>query len=152
MITIGIRAEPLAINFVIYDSEQRSIINSEKIKIPKALSLPDSLKYVRVNILDVLREYEVESAGIRITESSSQTVKIQRIQNEAVIIEAFSSSPLKKYFCGQVATITKLLNIERADFKRYVDGISAFTEVDNWEEFKKLEREACLAALGAVNA
>lgn len=152
MKTIGIRVEPSALTFVIFDTEANSIINVEKIKIPKALAVPQSLKYVRINLLDVLREYEVEQAGIRVTESNSQTLNIPRIQIEGVILEAFSSSSLKKYVCGQISSLSKLLGFDRADFKRYVDGTLTYAEVENWDSFSKVEKEACFAAIGAAHA
>ena len=64
MITIGIRAAPKAVTFAIYDSASDAVQNVEEIKIPAAFSIPSSLKYVRSNILDVLREYNVEKAGV----------------------------------------------------------------------------------------
>jgi Holliday junction resolvasome RuvABC endonuclease subunit len=70
VITIGIRAAPKVVTFAVYDSMSRTVINVEEIKIPAAFSLPDRLKYVRSNLLDVLREYKVEQAGIRETESA----------------------------------------------------------------------------------
>ena len=57
--------------FAIYDSEQNAVINVEEIRIPAAFPTPAALKYVRSNLLDVLREYEVERAGVRVTEPVS---------------------------------------------------------------------------------
>ena len=95
MITIGIRAAPKVVTFAVYDSTSRTVINVEEIKIPAAFSLPDRLKYVRSNLLDVLREYKVEQAGIRETEPAAQSSSIERVQIESVIQEAFASSELK---------------------------------------------------------
>lgn len=152
MNTIGIRVEPTAITFVVYDNEEDLIINIEKIKVPRALSVPEALKYVRVNILDVLREYKINQAGVRITESNAQKPSIARIQIESVIIEAFASSTLVNYYCGQISNISRLLKIERADFKKYVEGKLDYSDVDNWSDLTKVEKEACLTAIGAVYA
>ncbi len=152
MRTIGIRVRPGDVTFVIYDVDNRTILNIETIKIPKALTDAESLKYVRTNILDILREYEIEKAGIRIIESSSRQKNIMRIQIEGVIQETFASSCLTKYFCGQIATIAKLLNIERSDFKKYIDGELIYDSVENWIDLTDIQREACLAAIGADNA
>ncbi|CAN7356419.1 hypothetical protein LJR221_002041 [Agrobacterium tumefaciens] len=67
MITIGIRAAPKVITFAIYDTDAGSILNVEEIKIPAAFETPAALKYVRSNLLDVLREYQVERAGVNTT-------------------------------------------------------------------------------------
>ena len=152
MRTIGIRVEPTAITFVIYDHDENTIINVEKFKIPKALTRPERLKYVRVNLLDILREYEVHLAGIRITESNAQTPNIDRIQIGGVILEAFASSPLKGYFCGQISSISKRLGIERTDFKKYIEDDLDFAAIENWSDLTKVEKEACFAAIGAANA
>src|SRR5690606_1890353 len=79
MITIGIRAAPKCVTFAIYDTEAKSVLNVEEIKIPAAFETPAALKYVRSNLLDVLREYQVERAGVRVTESVASS-NIERIQ------------------------------------------------------------------------
>lgn len=76
MRTIGIRAAPTAVTFVVYDSSSNEIVNVEDIKIPLAFAAPDALKYVRNNLLDILREYSVERAGIRTTEPNAQSISI----------------------------------------------------------------------------
>ncbi len=151
MNVIGIRVEPSAVTFVVFDVDQNTIINSEKIKIPKALIVPEKLKFIRVNLLDVLREYKIQKAGIRITESNAQTIKVERIQIEGVIIETFASSTLQNYFCGQISSISKLLGIERIDFKKYLDGTLNYDVVENWNNFSTIEKEACFAAIGAAH-
>ena len=64
MNTIGIRVKPGEVTFAVFDTERNELSNIEAIKIPKALPTPDALKYVRNNILDVLREYDVSQAGL----------------------------------------------------------------------------------------
>lgn len=148
---IGIRAAPKCVTFVVFDSEENKIVNVEDIKIPAAFSTPDSLKFVRNNLLDILREYEIERAGIRTTESNAQTTNIARIQVEGVILEAFASSDLKSYYVGQISSIAAKLGIQRSDFKKYIDG-SLEWEVENWQSLDEKQREALLCAIGACNA
>lgn len=152
MKTIGFRVKPKQITFVVYDSNEHSIINVETIKIPKALSIPEYLKYIRTNIIDILREYQISKAGLRITESSAQSLNIERIQIEGVIQETFASTILAGYFCGQISNISPKLGIERSDFKKYVNGELNYDSVENWSELNEEEREACLTAIGTVNA
>jgi len=115
--TLGIRVKPCSVVIAIYDSDENTIVNVEDIKIPKALPTPEALKYIRNSILDILREFNIEKAGLRIVESNSQTLNIRRIEIEGVIQEAFASSMLSSYFCGQISTIAAKLEMERADFK-----------------------------------
>ena len=151
MITIGIRAAPKVITFAIYDTDAGSIINVEEIKIPAAFETPDALKYVRSNLLDVLREYQVERAGVRVTESVAKYPNIERIQIEGVIQEAFASSELQSYYVGQIASISKRIGIDRKKFKPLVDGDDD-PGVENWKKMGKVEREAILCAMGAKDA
>jgi hypothetical protein len=151
MRAIGIRAAPKSITFVIYDSETRSIINVEELKVPLAFQIPDALKYIRNNLLDILREYQVSRAGIRIAETTAQKTSIERIQIEGVIQEAFASSSLEDYYVGRIASISARIGIERGDFKKYIDGSLNFEKVDNWNSLSLSEREATLCALGAID-
>lgn len=151
MNTIGFRVKPDAVIFAIYDSDGNRIINIESLKLPAALSVPERLKYVRSNMLDIIREYDVKRAAIRITESVARKVNVERVQIEGVIQEAFASSPLEKYCVAQIATLSPLLEIPRAEFKKYVEGEVDFGIVENWGGLKKEEREAVLAAVGAAN-
>ncbi|WP_150526781.1 hypothetical protein [Roseibium sediminis] len=151
MITIGIRATPKVVTFAIYDTKAETIVNVEKIKIPAAFETPAALKYVRSNLLDVLREYEVARAGVRVTESIANHPNIERIQIEGVIQEAFASSELQSYYVGQIASISKRLGVDRKKFKPLVDGIDD-PGVENWRKMGKEEREAILCAMGAKDA
>jgi len=150
--TIGIRVSPTEVTFSIYDTDDNSIINIEEIAIPNALSTPEKLKYVRCNILDVLREYGVEKAGIRLTEPSARTIKIERVQIEGVIQEAFASSTLDDYYYGAISTIAAKNNIERRRIKPLIKGEESYEGVENWQELSDKEREAVLTAIGAMNA
>lgn len=152
MNTIGIRVKPHSVIFAIYDTADNNIVNVEHLKIPKALPVPIALKYVRSSILDILREYKINKAGLRVVESSSQTKNIRRIEIEGVIQEAFASSMLSAYFCGQISKIASMLNMPRVDFKKYIDGEIEYDSVENWNNHNKEEREAILVSIGAVDA
>jgi len=149
--TIGIRAAPKSVTFAIYDSEQSLVINVEEIRIPAAFPTPAALKYLRSNLLDVLREYQVERAGVRVTEPSAQSMSIERIQIEGVIQEAFASSDLHSYYVGQISSISKRLGLDRTRFKPLVAGENDLG-IENWDKMSKEEREAILCAMGAKDA
>lgn len=149
MNTLGIRTKPHEATIAVFDCERDRIVNVEAIKIPKALSTPEGLKYLRNTILDVVREYKILKAGIRVTESNAQRLNIQRIESEGVIQEAFSSSDLKSYFRGQISNISSRLNLERTRFKPLIEGTDQFGQIENWAEFSEVEREAILTAIAA---
>lgn len=152
MRTIGFRADPNGVTFVVFDSEANALVNAETILIPKALPNPEALKYVRNNVLDVLEEYGVERAGIRITESAAQRPSIRRLELEGVIQEAFASSTLRGYYSGQIASISRRVGIPREHFKPLVNGEENYQAVQNWMDLSQHEREATLAAIGALHA
>lgn len=152
MNTMGIRVKPGEVTFAVFDVERDQLSNVETIKVPKALPTPDALKYVRNNILDVLREYGITRAGLRIAESTAQSISVERVAIEGVIQEAFASSTLRAYYCGQISTIAAKVGIPRTAFKPYVTGEQDFALVENWSTLTPEEREAVLAALGAINA
>lgn len=151
MITIGIRAAPRAVTFAIYDTKKARVLNIEEIKIPAAFATPEALKYVRSNLLDVLREYGVQQAGIRVTEAAARGGNLARVQIEGVIQEAFASSDLGAYYVGQIASISSRIGIDRARFKPLVAGDEAW-EVNGWARMTKEGREAFLCAVGAARA
>ncbi|WP_299502483.1 hypothetical protein [uncultured Roseobacter sp.] len=148
MMTIGIRARPSSVVYAVVDTADGNIVNLDEIVVPLAFDTPDALKYVRSNFLDIVREYDVQQAGIRATEPNSQRMNIQRLQIEGVIIEAFASSPLKGYYVGHISSIASRLGRTRTDLKPMIDGDVVF-DVDDWENMSKEEREAVLCALGA---
>lgn len=152
MNAIGIRVSPRAVTYVIYDSVAREIVSVDAIGVPKALTAPEGLKYVRNTILDVIREYGVEKAGIRITESNAQRPSHERIQLEGVIQEAFASSTVSDYYCGQISVISARLGIPRGDFKKYISNEMVFESVEDWAAHGPDEKEAILTAIGAMNA
>ncbi len=152
MNTMGIRVKPGEVTFAVYDSRAEAVVNVEKIKIPKALPTPDALKYVRNNILDVIREYSIARAGLRVTESSAQSKNVERIEIEGVIQEAFASSCLQGYYVGQISSISRRVGFARDQFKLYINNQVPFPDVDNWSDLEPEEREAIFAAIGAKHA
>ncbi|MBN9453851.1 MAG: hypothetical protein J0I42_18080 [Bosea sp.] len=151
MRTIGIRAAPSAVTFAVYDAAAQVVVNVEQIVIPAAFETPDALKYIRSNLLDVLREYKVTRAGIRATEPSAQNPSIPRIEIEGVLKEAFASSDLEAFYVGHISSIASRLGIDRAALKPMIDGESD-PGIENWDRMNKEQREAVLCARGAVNA
>ncbi|MEG8049332.1 hypothetical protein QP178_05390 [Sphingomonas aurantiaca] len=151
MKTIGLRASPNAVTFAIYDTATDEFVNVDEIRVPAAFETPDALKYVRSHLLDVIREYDVERAGIRTTEPSAPNKNVRRVELEGVIQESFASSELESYYIGHVSTIMSRLGLPRTSFKPIVDG-TMDPGIDDWQNMSKEQREAMLCAKGAKNA
>ncbi len=146
MIAIGLRASPSQVAFAIVERGANAVINIDWIISPKAFEMPEALKYVRGHILDVLREYDVKRAGVRITEPNSQRMSIERIQLEGVILETFASSSLDQFFFGQISTIAGRLGIPRANIKPMIER-DDHPEIEGWDKLHTHHREALLCAL-----
>lgn len=151
MRTIGIRVAPKRVTFVVYDASESEILNVEEITVPKAMDTPEQLKFVRGTILDVIREYGVTRAGIRVSEAVAQNPSIERIELEGVIQEAFASSDVEAYFCGRIANIAARLGIARTQLKSHLDGDTDYAAVEDWMAHSKEQREAIVAAIGAAH-
>lgn len=149
LVKIGVRASPTEVVYCVFDFERDEVVNVGKICIPKSLGVPEQLKHIRLNLLDVLREYEISEAGIRILEPTAQSISIERVQIEGVIQEAFASSNVKSYYIGQISSIASRVGIERNQFKPLVDGDASFEGFEGWGDLSKTEREATLCAMGA---
>ncbi|MDF2186169.1 hypothetical protein O1O06_15605 [Grimontia hollisae] len=152
MNTLGLRASPKEVTFCVYSAEFDEIVNVEEVKIPNALDMPEKLKYIRATILDILREFKIEYAGIRLTEFTAKKISVERIQIEGVLLEAFASSTLKGYFQGTLTTIASKLGEDKTRLSTLIkDGTADFERVEEWNQFSDKQKEAILAALGAQN-
>ena len=123
----------------------------ELIKVPQALDFPSRLKYIRNTVLDILQEYSIPFAGIRVVESNSKNISFERLQIEGVIQEAFASSSITSYFTGQMQSISRNISITTETYKEITTNRdSTFPILESWELCKdKDHKEAALVALGA---
>jgi len=151
--SIGIRATPNEIFYCILNGESNDfeITQIDKIVNPKALEIPEQLKFIRSTLCDIVNENNVAFACIRIAESNARRTNIPRIYLEGVIQELIASSTIEKYYVGQISSISARLGIERADFKPFVTGNAIYKEIEIWNELNLEERESLLAAVSALN-
>lgn len=145
---LGVRAAPKSASFVVYCTEDSSLKCCDVINIPATLDIPEKLKYVRNNILDILRYYNVEYASIRVTETNSKNISIDRLYIEAVIQEAFSSSEISKYITIRKAGMKSSLSLSEDDYKKLIKSEISIRNIDN-SKFTQDTNEAVLAALAA---
>lgn len=151
---LGIRVEPKKTTFVVIEANQETskVVNNEVIKVPAALDFPEKLKYIRNCVLDILREYAISIAGIRVTEGNSQNMDITRLQIEGVIQEAFSSSDVENYFSGRKKSISSRLKISTDEFDEIIKGRKSYEQLNNWDLLRnQSSREASLVAMGALS-
>ena len=110
------------------------------------MAWPSALKYVRSNLLDIMHEYCVSYAGIRLTENNAQSPSVRRLHLEGVIQEAFANSDLKGYLAGAIPALAARLGKSSADMKPMIKGRNDL-EVENWSNMTEKQREALLAAM-----
>lgn len=153
-IAIGLRATPNEIFYSICEkkNEKISLLNVSKLIIPKALIIPEQLKFIRNTFLDILLEYKINKAGIRIQETIAQKINISRTSFEAVLQELLASSSIIYYYAGQISTIASKIEIPRDDFKKYIENKKDFDKIENWKTFNINEKESILTCLGALNS
>jgi hypothetical protein len=150
---LGIRVEPKKTTFVVIESldGKFKVINNECIKVPAALDFPEKLKYIRNCVLDILREYSISIAGIRVAEGNSQNMDVTRLHIEGVIQEAFSSSEVDKYFTGRKSSIATRLGLKTKDFDDLVKGKKDYEILESWQLLgNSHSKEAALVAMGAL--
>jgi len=122
----------------------------DHINVPLAMNEPERLNYIRNTIIDIIAEYDINNALVRVKESLFNVSKrdIERFYIEGVLLESLAGSTVSKYKLGQIATITSLIGIERKNFKKFADNELAFENIpDNidWSTISKEERESIMA-------
>lgn len=150
---IGIRVTPATVYFSVVTVEEKEleITLIDRINTPKALSVPEQLKFIRNTLYDIINEFSISYACIRITESIARSRNIDRIYMEGVIQELFASSSIIKYYVGQISNISANLKIERDQFKPLAKGEEVFLDIDDWKSYSLQERESLLSAVSALN-
>lgn len=123
---------------------------------PLSLKWPEALNFLRNTMLDLLLQYSVDNAIIRISEFGARFNKIfiDRSYIEGVLQETLASSNVKKYIAATIASFTPLLGMQRDQFKKYAADEMKFTKIptnNNWSSFSHEERETILIANAALN-
>jgi len=153
MNAIGIRCNPHKIFYSIIElnDDSFSIINQELI-IPKSFDIPNKLKYVRKTFLDIFAEYNIQTAGIKITEHNAQSPDLFRIMLEAVIQELIASSSVSYYFTGVISSISSKLGIPNdGQLKKIIEGTTQFADINDWSTYSKEYRESILVCFASTN-
>ena len=148
---LGIRVTPKKIYFSIFDNKNMEFKNIENIVVPQALIVPEKLKYIRNNILDLLREYNIEKAGIRVTESNAKSLSIERLYIEGVIQETFASSQITEYKILRLSGIASRLGSDAGEVKKFIDKKPNSTGIEmDVSELNKEEIESMLVAMAVA--
>jgi hypothetical protein len=139
-----------------YDGSSFEYLNISNIRVPEALTHPESLSYVRSTLLDIMAEYQVETAVIRVQESVYNITQnsFPRFYLEGVILECLAASNVDSYRMGKIATISSLLGFDSSKFKDYSENgvvFDFFPKGLNWSDLSKEEKESVLACHASFN-
>lgn len=150
MVCMGLRATPNEVFFSIAELEKEnfSLNTVDKIIVPKALTVPDKLSYMRIAILTIINEYSVEKAILRRCEDNAKTKDTFRMYLEGVTQELISNCTIEKYDTCKLSQLGSLINKKDSELKKCIDGENLFL-FESWN-FKKEERESILCALAAT--
>lgn len=155
---IGIRVSPKTIFFSVieYDDDlnEVDIITVDKVIIPVSMDIPDQLSFIRTTMFSIIKEYKINSAGLRRMEDNLPSKKlapiISRAYIEGVIQELISNCTVDRYFSGKIAKISSLLKQQTKDIKNCIDGSDNIFDFDDWGKYKLEERESILCAIAAI--
>jgi septum formation topological specificity factor MinE len=154
MKSIGIRTTPKEVFFTVIEQneDENEIKVTDKLVLPVSMNVPDKLNFVRKTIIDIINQYNINKAGIKITEGNAQRLSIERISIEAVIQELFSGCSIKNYFGGNISKISKLLGLpNNGVFKKIIKGDEIPDELEFLTDMSEYHKESTLAALAALN-
>ena len=126
------------------------------LNVPLALEDPERLNFVRNTILDIICEYGVNRAAIKISEifgSTLNQLSIERSYLEGVLQESLASSSVEKFRAGRINTMESLAGIPTGDFKKLSGGemeFGSFPEDEDWGKLTKEARESALTCFAAL--
>jgi hypothetical protein len=155
MVGIGLRVySNSAIYYAIFSYEGETLVYHDisSLTIPVSLEKPEQLTYVRNTLLDIIDQYEICRAVIRLSEMTGtyNLLAIERHFCEGVIQESFASSTVEKFKAGRIAELARILDMPREDFKKYtVDGddFEVIPKEVKWKKLSKEERESVMACI-----
>lgn len=162
MNSVGLRVKSKGIVYYsvasIDDAGTILLVIVDRIVVPVSLEMHLQFSFVRQTILDVFAEYNIENGFVRIAEfsRSHNKSKSDRLMLEGVVLESMGSGILENASTGRIGTICRLLQIETAVFRAYIEGQSNPDSLSNvgsssWDKYSEVEREAILSAMAALN-
>ena len=156
MVSIGFRVSPTKVTYALVQGSAGSgftLLNTSAVFIPPALETPRQLQFVRTTLLDVMDEYAVTRAGLRLAEGLAQRRNPFRLNLEGVVQELLASSSVERFVAGPIATIAALLgHRDRTAIKKLISGEQAPAYAMQWDVLTPEEREAVLMAVAAACA
>jgi len=156
MIGIGFRAGPGEVYYSICErSDDISVsisLDREVIVVPSALEGPDLLRFMRINLADVISAHEPGAGFVKQADYYPKATKnTARIHLEGVIQEAVASSNILHFDSGQKHRLRALLGISENELKALKKGDQIYMGLPNWDVGSDdAPRESVLSAVAAT--
>ena len=156
MVGIGFRAGPGEVYYSIckrLDDNSRSIsLDREVIVVPTALEGPDLLRFMRINMADVISAHKPDAGFVKQADYYPQATKnTARIHLEGVIQEAVASSSILHFDSGQKHKLRALLDISESELKALKKGDKVYMGLPDWDVGSDdAPRESVLSAVAAT--
>jgi hypothetical protein len=157
MRAIGFRASPKHVTFAVVEgppgqgASPYSLVAADVVTVPPALHPPDQLHFIRTVLLDVMEEFNVQRAGLRLAEPIAKASYPFRDNIEGVIQELLASSAVEYHVAGINSRLTAKLGLgDKTLFKSFCDGTASPEFITKWSEIKPEYREPVLAAVAAL--
>lgn len=152
MNSLGIRVTSEGIIYIVYKSDLKEFI-FKIYKRPSFLSLPEFLKYIRYNFLDVLISYKIEYVAIKKIEYNAKNIDFERIAIEGVIQEALASSDILDYYIEtkqSLNTINEIgINYKKImnSSNKFKDSLKEYGDMSNLDMNDEKNKEAVLCSI-----
>lgn len=148
MKVIGFRCSPKEITFSILmgDKGKPKVHSVNTIKLPKGLKRIQEIKWIYLEIEDLIKNENPTLIGIKDTEIPARKGNSysKRLENETVIIVASAMNGVKNSFKKIKSTIAKDLGLKGK--ARYLETKLDTTIIDGYENYKDIEKESILIA------
>jgi hypothetical protein len=157
MVSIGFRVSPTKVTYALVQgipTKGFTLLDASAVFIPPALETPRQLQFIRTTLLDVMEEYAVSRAGLRLAEGVAQRRNPFRLNLEGVIQELLASSSVERFVAGPIATMASLLGhgSDRGVIKKLISGEQSPVYAMDWATLEEDQREAVLMAVAAASA
>jgi hypothetical protein len=128
---IGIRVNTNDVYYSIIERNGNNDFNAisiSNIKIPKALSVPESLSYIRNTLITIIEQYSIKSASIRVIEGAAMSHVnsniLFRVNLEGVIQEVFAGSSIEEYNLACNVNVASILQTTSKKIKDIADELN----------------------------
>lgn len=121
--SVGIRVHTKKVWIAYIVKEDKIEVNSDNLIVPKALLLPDTLRFIRTSLQDIIEEFDASRVGVKVADHNSYgntEGDIFRLNVEGVIQELLASSNITGYIAGAKPELASRLGTDSTHLKEVI--------------------------------